>query len=114
MTTAKRATPAKKTAAKKTAAPATKAAAPGSTSAKKGASRSPSVDYSGCIDLMCRMQNDEATYAAFQNAMTTGGATFSDWLSANGVPAAIAKQIANSTPPDLYTVAGEVVCKRFW
>jgi hypothetical protein len=71
-------------------------------------------DYKGCIDLICKMENDPATYAAFQNAMVAGGQTFIDWLANNGVPRDIATKIANSTPPDLYTIAGEVVCRRFW
>jgi len=70
--------------------------------------------YSACIDLICKMENDPATYSAFQNAMVQGGQVFTDWLTSNGVPADIAKQIATSTPPQLYTIAGEVVCKRFW
>ena len=76
--------------------------------------KSDTEDYSGCIKLMCKMENDPATYQAFQNAMTTGGATFVQWLSSNGVPQDIAEKIANSSGTDLYEVAGEVVCNRFW
>ncbi|MEZ4295764.1 MAG: hypothetical protein R3B70_12365 [Polyangiaceae bacterium] len=73
-----------------------------------------STDYKGCIELMCKMENDPKVYAAFQEAMTSGPDDFAAWLSTNGIPADIAKKIANSSGTELFQIAGEVVCKRFW